>query len=56
MFDADTFVAECVNAVRDAQPRLAVRDLLAEAVRDPAAVAAAFASHASRDRPGACDA
>lgn len=42
MFDTDTFVARCVDAVHDTEPRLAVRDVLQEAVANPSAVAAAL--------------
>jgi predicted metal-dependent enzyme (double-stranded beta helix superfamily) len=42
MFDTDTFVARCIDAVHDTEPRLAVRDVLDEAVADPASVAAAL--------------
>ena len=42
MFDTDTFVARCLHAVRESEPRLAVRDVLKEAVADPASLVAAL--------------
>ena len=42
MFDTDTFVARCIDAVHESEPRLAVRDVLREAVANPAAVATAL--------------
>lgn len=42
MFDLDTFIADCVAAGKDAQPRIAVKDVLARAVADPDAVARAL--------------
>ena len=42
MFDTDTFVARCIDAVHESEPRLAIRDVLEEAVADPAALAAAL--------------
>lgn len=55
MFDVDELIAACQEAVREAQPQLAVRDVLERAVREPAAVlralpaerAAVVALHAS---------
>jgi predicted metal-dependent enzyme (double-stranded beta helix superfamily) len=38
MFDVDELVAACQEAVREAQPQLAVRDVLERTVREPAAV------------------
>ena len=32
MFDTDTFLAQCVDAVGKTQPRLAIKELLEEAV------------------------
>lgn len=42
MFDTQEFVASCLDAVRDNDPRLAVKEVLAEAMADPASVAAAL--------------
>ena len=42
MFDLDTFIAECRAAVGEPEPRLAIKEVLAEAVADPAAVAEAL--------------
>ena len=42
MFDTDTFIARCIDANRDSQPRLAIKELLAEAVAEPSSVAAAL--------------
>jgi predicted metal-dependent enzyme (double-stranded beta helix superfamily) len=39
MFDIDTFLAQCVDACDESQPRLAIKELLDEAVADPASVA-----------------
>jgi predicted metal-dependent enzyme (double-stranded beta helix superfamily) len=39
MFDVDSFVARCVAAVGEAEPRSAVKEVLAEAMADPVAVA-----------------
>jgi predicted metal-dependent enzyme (double-stranded beta helix superfamily) len=39
MFDTETFVAECVRAGTEAQPRLAIKEVLAKAVADPSSVA-----------------
>ena len=38
MIDVDELIAACQDAVREAQPQLAVRDVLERTVRDPAAV------------------
>jgi predicted metal-dependent enzyme (double-stranded beta helix superfamily) len=38
-FDLDTFLDDCLRATRDPQPRLAVREVVAEAVADPGPVA-----------------
>jgi predicted metal-dependent enzyme (double-stranded beta helix superfamily) len=38
MFDVDELIAACQEAVREAQPQLAVRDVLERAMREPAAV------------------
>lgn len=42
MFDADTFVAECIAANAEAQPRLAIKDVLERAVSRSGEVAAAL--------------
>jgi predicted metal-dependent enzyme (double-stranded beta helix superfamily) len=55
MFDVDELIAACQEAVREAQPQLAVRDVLERTMREPAAVlralpaerAAVVALHAS---------
>ena len=39
MFDTATFVARCLEAARDGEPRLAIKDVLREAVADPTSVA-----------------
>ena len=42
MFDTDSFVAECIEAAGDPEPRLAIRDLLRRATADPASMARAL--------------
>jgi predicted metal-dependent enzyme (double-stranded beta helix superfamily) len=42
LFDLDTFLADCVAAGAEEQPRLAVKDLLERAVSEPGAVAEAL--------------
>lgn len=42
VFDVDAFVADCQDAMRDAQPRRAVREVLARAVSTPGDVANAL--------------
>jgi predicted metal-dependent enzyme (double-stranded beta helix superfamily) len=42
MFDLDTFLADVVSARAEAQPRLAVKEVLERAVAEPEAVAAAL--------------
>lgn len=42
MFDLDTFLADCVAATAEAKPRLALKEILARAVAEPAAVAEAL--------------
>ena len=42
MFDLDTFVGDCLEANREAQPRLAVKEVLDRAVAEPGALAAAL--------------
>jgi predicted metal-dependent enzyme (double-stranded beta helix superfamily) len=39
MFDTDTFVSDCFVALKDADPRHAVRELLVRTVSDPGSVA-----------------
>lgn len=39
MFDLDTFMADCVAARADTEPRRAIKDVLARAVNDPDGVA-----------------
>ncbi len=46
MFDIERFVESCRAAVAESDAEAAVRDLVAEAVSDPGAVAAAFGEHA----------
>ena len=41
-FDLDRFVSDCGAAVRDSDPRRAVKEVVARAVSDPEAVAAAL--------------
>jgi predicted metal-dependent enzyme (double-stranded beta helix superfamily) len=43
MFDIDEFIGECRAAVAETEPRRAVRDVLARAVSEPAAVGDALA-------------
>lgn len=40
MFDRDTFIAECLAAARETDTHGAVRELVARAVREPAAIIA----------------
>lgn len=42
MFDLDTFRADCVAANAEAQPRLAIKEVLSRALADPDAVARAL--------------
>lgn len=42
MFDIDEFVADCTIAIKEAQPRLAIKELLERAVRHPDEVARAL--------------
>lgn len=42
MFDLDTFVADCIEASREDQPRLAVKEVLERAVATPGALVAAL--------------
>ena len=42
MFDIDAFVSDCTMALRDGQPRLAVKEVLERAVRQPEQVARAL--------------
>src|SRR5688572_20044026 len=39
MFDTDSFLADCVSAAREPDARLAVKEVLARATADPAAMA-----------------
>jgi predicted metal-dependent enzyme (double-stranded beta helix superfamily) len=43
MFDLDTFIADCLAANQEAQPRLAVKEVLDRAVSSPGEVAAVLA-------------
>jgi predicted metal-dependent enzyme (double-stranded beta helix superfamily) len=42
VFDTEIFVAQCVEAVRETEPRLAVKEVVAEAMADPASVVGAL--------------
>jgi predicted metal-dependent enzyme (double-stranded beta helix superfamily) len=42
VFDIDEFVADCTIAIKEAQPRLAIKELLERAVRHPEEVARAL--------------
>jgi predicted metal-dependent enzyme (double-stranded beta helix superfamily) len=42
MFETDSFIAACVEAAGDRQPRLAVRNVLERAMADPSSVAGAL--------------
>jgi predicted metal-dependent enzyme (double-stranded beta helix superfamily) len=42
MFDTDTFIARCLEAARETEPLLAVRDVLQEAIADRASLIAAL--------------
>jgi predicted metal-dependent enzyme (double-stranded beta helix superfamily) len=42
MFDIDRFIDDCLAARQEAEPRLAVKELLARTVADPSSVAAAL--------------
>lgn len=42
MFDTEAFVAQCVEAVGEPEPRLAIRSVLERAMADPTAVAEAL--------------
>lgn len=42
MFDVDEFVSECVKALREAQPRLAVKEIIERAVSQPDQIARAL--------------
>lgn len=51
MFDTDTFVADCIAARAESEPRLAIRDVLARALARPEALADTFKpSHAGLTR------
>lgn len=43
MFDTDTFIARCADAVHESEPHLAVKHVLQEAVSDPGGLADALA-------------
>jgi predicted metal-dependent enzyme (double-stranded beta helix superfamily) len=42
MFNIDEFIGDCLVAVREPEPRLAVKDVLERALSDPAAVTSAL--------------
>ncbi len=42
MFETDTFVADCVTALSEPEPRLAIKAVLDRACADPGAIAAAL--------------
>jgi predicted metal-dependent enzyme (double-stranded beta helix superfamily) len=42
VFDTDSFLSECEAAMKESQPRLAVKEVLGRAMSDPAAVAGAL--------------
>ena len=42
MFDMDAFIEDCRKAIAEAQPRLAVKEILERAVSDPGALEAAL--------------
>ena len=42
MFDIDELIADCIAALEDREPRLAVKEVLARAVSDPASIEAAL--------------
>ncbi len=42
MFDLDDFITRCIDARRESEPRRAIRDVLAEAVSSPSAMAEAL--------------
>lgn len=42
MFDLDQFVVDCIDAVAEPQPRLAVKEVLERAIKHPAEVTAAL--------------
>ena len=50
MFEPDRFVTDCKTALRSADPAAAIAALLMQALRDPQALAVAFADGA--DKPG----
>lgn len=45
MFDIDEFVRDCLAAVRETEPRVAVKEVLERALSDSAAVAGALPAH-----------
>jgi predicted metal-dependent enzyme (double-stranded beta helix superfamily) len=50
MFDVDTFIAECLEATEEEQPRLAVKELLTRAVAGPGVARALPAERAGIER------
>jgi predicted metal-dependent enzyme (double-stranded beta helix superfamily) len=42
MFDIDTFIADCNAALSEAEPRVAIKELLGRAISEPASVEAAL--------------
>jgi predicted metal-dependent enzyme (double-stranded beta helix superfamily) len=42
VFDLDTFISDCIVALEDPRPQLAIKELLSRAVSDPAGVEAAL--------------
>jgi predicted metal-dependent enzyme (double-stranded beta helix superfamily) len=42
MFDTEAFIARCIEANREAEPRLAIKEVLTAALADPASVARAI--------------
>ena len=54
MFDIDTFVADCREALRESSPEAAVREVVARAVAEPAEVEQALRNtDPGRGRPAA---
>ncbi|MFP5318003.1 MAG: hypothetical protein ACLGI2_06865 [Acidimicrobiia bacterium] len=50
MFDVDTFVSDCIAARAEAEPRLAVKDVLERAVADPSVADALPVTRAEIER------
>jgi predicted metal-dependent enzyme (double-stranded beta helix superfamily) len=42
MFDVDSFVGDCIVALDESRPQLAIKEILARAVSDPSGIAAAL--------------